>query len=1484
MLATALVCILTALPAMAGTIRFRSGPVATGEKSPAELRDSLRPMQSRGADRRVVMQFVGPLSQDQRRRLREGGIGLLSYLGDHAYFVRIDPRVFDAEDAAALGVIEDVLPVATEWKLHPLLLDGRVPTWAITDLEYLRSVEQTETAAERAAVALPADPLVAVHVLFHPDVPLTPMGPIRVAMHGGHVISILKSVNGLVVEMPFSRVTGLAAEGDVQYVEPALPRMQEVNDSSRNLVGADIVQGPPYDIDGSGVTVMVYDLGTVFASHQDFGGRVTVGDGSSIRDHATHVAGTLGGDGSVSGGVYKGVAPGVMIESYGIEQAGGSSPGLLYSDPADLEADYDDAMNARGAVIANNSIGSNIAERGDPCEWTGDYGVTSALIDAIVRGSLGAPMRIVWSNGNERATDVCGDTYKTTAPPACAKNHITVGAVNSNDDTMTDFSSWGPSDDGRLKPDVVGPGCQTNDDMSVTSTSQAGGYTTLCGTSMSAPVVTGIGALLLQDYRSLYPAQPDFRNSTLKTILAHTAVDLGNPGPDFQFGYGSVRAQPAVDLLRSGAFLEAAIDQDEVFPAFLEVPPGTSEIKVTVAWDDPPGTPNVSPALINDLDLVVIDPGGVEHDPWTLDPAIPANPAVRSGPDRLNNIEQVLIDSPAPGVYRLEVRGYAVADGPQVFSLAATPAAAPCSSTGSITLHRLAYPCEAAAVVNVIDCDLNTDDEVVETVMVIVDSSSEPLGETLMLTETAPDSADFQAAMPLSEVDAPGVLAVTHGDTITATYVDADDGGGGVNVAMTDSAAVDCIDPTTTLVQTGSITPDSATIQVDVDEPTVATVHYGTDCAMLDQSVTSPDLQASHTFDLVGLLEDTTYLFVVELEDAVGNVSFDDNGGACHSFKTEIRVDSFTELFNQGDFDLDGYSLIFDPDGSIDFYQACLVPVSGLPVSTANATTINIPDDAYVQVALTGGATAPFYGVGHSSLFIGSNGYITFVAGDDSRHESFVQHFSLPRIAMLFDDLNPAAGGRVSWQQLGDRVVVTFEDVPRFNTPNSPNSFQIEVFFSGELRLTWSDISVTNALAGLSRGEGPPSDFLESDLSAEPACLTRHPDAVGSVKQVINVLDMTVNLNASDDGLPDPPAALSYVVTALPAGEVRDESNDHVIDPFELPYTLNAGNTLRYTPAADLVSTELLRFHVNDGGMAPSAGDSNPAIVLIDVVAPIPGDVDFDGTVGIFDLLALLTDWGACAECPSDINDDGVVSIEDLLILLANWGETLPAPPPPSAANGLMPPNGGGAGDTDGTAKQMAAGPDVQAASVFLNDGLLEPANHGGVVEIDGDYHQTGRGELRIEVWGTRPVEAYDVLVINGRAKLDGLLTVLAGDSYVPRIGDRFVVVAADELQNEFAWYDLPQPPRHGRYVVEYGERAVDVRIEPMPRRGRGTARIPLGRRGAAAEFDGSDRVAIADVVRLLDAWGTDEPSSDVNRNGVVDADDLLLLLEAIAD
>lgn len=610
--------------------------------------------QSLEVPRRMVVSFTGALDGAQRAALAERGVRVLSWLGGGSYFATIDPGSLDAAGASEIGGMTGVQEIRAEWKSHSMIVQGSIPEYALLTHD--------------------DDPMVATYVVFHKDVPM--LDARAVAMqHNAQVRDELESINGLVVELRESQLAALIADDMVQWVEPPLPRMSENNAENRVITQVNTVNGAPYGLDGSGVTVMIYDGGTALTTHTDFSGRASIRDGSGTNDHATHVAGTVGGDGSTNAN-HRGMAPGVTINSYGFQYDGSGI--FLYTNPGDIETDYQSGFVNFGSMVSNNSIGTNVEPNGFPCSLQGDYGVTSAVIDEVVRGSVGTPAIVVWAAGNERQGSGCdiegfGDYY-SSAPPSLAKNSIGVGALNANDDSMTSFSSWGPADDGRLKPDIAAPGCQSSGDFGVTSLSSAGNtsYTVKCGTSMASPTVTGIVALLLEDWQAQYPASDLPMNSTVKAMLIQTALDRGNAGPDYQFGYGSVRAQALIDLLRTGNFVEDSIEDGAALTVLIDVEPGDPEFKLTLAWDDPAGAPNVSPALVNDLDLVVIDPLGNRHYPWNLDPGNPSAPAVRTGEDHLNNVEQVYVANPLAGRWEIEVRATDVPEGPQAFSLAAS--------------------------------------------------------------------------------------------------------------------------------------------------------------------------------------------------------------------------------------------------------------------------------------------------------------------------------------------------------------------------------------------------------------------------------------------------------------------------------------------------------------------------------------------------------------------------------------------------------------------------------------------------------------------------------------------------------------------------------------------------------------------------------------------------------------------------------------------
>ena len=372
---------------------------------------------------------------------------------------------------------------------------------------------------------------------------------------------------------------------------------------------------------------------------------------------------------------YPGIAVGSQILSYDFFGAA--------EEVIDLLIDKPDAID-----VMNNSWSLNLDPVSNPgsCDQMATYVMEAPDFDAAVSGdNAGQALRripIIFAAGNARNDGVCNlssaagfPNFRSVLPPSTAKNVITVGAVDADTNAMTDFSSWGPTASGRLKPDIVAPGCRliSDGESGIVSAIPAKGIGRMCGTSMATPVVTGVVSLMIEKMVKLGQTKTSVFPSTYKALLIHGAEDLGRPGPDFEYGYGRVRLPATLNLMDDKAFLQATIKREgEVQSYEIQVAPGASEIKATLVWDDRPTGVFSDETLSNDLDLVLVSPSGQTNLPFVLN-AVPgketelAQPAV----DRLNVVEQVLVRQPIVGIWRIEVRASKVGSptGGQTYSL-----------------------------------------------------------------------------------------------------------------------------------------------------------------------------------------------------------------------------------------------------------------------------------------------------------------------------------------------------------------------------------------------------------------------------------------------------------------------------------------------------------------------------------------------------------------------------------------------------------------------------------------------------------------------------------------------------------------------------------------------------------------------------------------------------------------------------------------------
>ena len=650
----------------------------------------------------ALVQLHDVPDESRRNELSRDGLELGAYATGNAWITAIP--VDRATAAARRPEVRSIQPWTADRKLHPRLAEGRIASWA-------RDPEQPGW--------------IAVMVLLHADVDLG-RGPALAERAGGSAGKPVQGLHGMAMRVPAANLAALAAEEEVLWIEQVPPPLSATNDGVRDQMKANIVSGSPYDLDGEGVRLLIFEEGVVSTTHESFdpgtGSRVTWTNNALTSRHATAVAGTAAGDGSGSPGLRgRGVAPAAEILSAGFDWVFDPP---FWEETGTLEEDYATARNVHEADLANNSVGFNIAQYADSeyadCEMEGDYATGSALIDGIVRGdnpAIDGPMITVWAGGNERRPHApCGGNYLTTPEPACAKNPIQVGAINSDGGSMTNFSSWGPCDDGRLKPMVVAPGCASGrvDNESGVYTANCGDSPwdeaencdddhlyladASCGSSFAAPAVSGTIALLLQDWRRHLdgPSAEDARllPALVKAALIHTSRDLGPEGPDYRYGFGAVDAQALIDFERA-AGLDALggpglkvwgteqVSQSQADSYILTVPTGIGELKASLAWDDFAAAPFTDGALVNDLDLELLAPNGTVYRPFVLDPANPHHSAT-TGVNVLDNQEQVLVKNPQPGMWIVRVLGTNVPEGPQSYGLvySAAPAlSSSCSET-----------------------------------------------------------------------------------------------------------------------------------------------------------------------------------------------------------------------------------------------------------------------------------------------------------------------------------------------------------------------------------------------------------------------------------------------------------------------------------------------------------------------------------------------------------------------------------------------------------------------------------------------------------------------------------------------------------------------------------------------------------------------------------------------------------------------------------
>ncbi len=471
--------------------------------------------------------------------------------------------------------------------------------------------------------------------------------------------------------------------------------------------GANLLQTVPYELAGTDLVLGVWDGGSGRTTHTEFAdGRLSNMNGVASINHATHVAGTMIAAGANANA--RGMAPEARVDSYD-----------WFDDLTEMLSRGASEPDEAGTIyISNHSYGfiRGWYWNGDNFEWHGGGSGPSAIegafgryntyardIDALV---FSRPYyAIFWAAGNDRTDNPTtganvalspggslvpydpgahppGDGlyrggYDIIGDHALGKNVLTIGAVTEavtggerdvTSSTMSSFSSWGPTDDGRIKPDLVAQGTS----LTSSGNNDNSHYYVSSGTSMSSPNAAGTAALVKEQFKQLFPGEA-MRASAMRGLLIHTADDMGNSGPDYRYGWGLVNGLAAVELLLDHAGTDSSIRFAEGIISAGNRPiiyegswDGQSPIRVTLAWTDPAGTAtsitdNRSPRLVNNLDVKVIGPNGEEFLPYvmpfvgTWTQASMSQPAI-TGTNNTDNVEQVYLAEPAePGIYTIVI-------------------------------------------------------------------------------------------------------------------------------------------------------------------------------------------------------------------------------------------------------------------------------------------------------------------------------------------------------------------------------------------------------------------------------------------------------------------------------------------------------------------------------------------------------------------------------------------------------------------------------------------------------------------------------------------------------------------------------------------------------------------------------------------------------------------------------------------------------------
>ncbi|MBK9542826.1 MAG: S8 family peptidase [Bacteroidetes bacterium] len=568
-----------------------------------------------------IVQFNSIPTSAEKMAIESSGIRILNYIPNRAFILSI-PESYNLIRLAEWKV-RTILALEPEMKLARMLAEHNYPAYAQSANNQIDLVVQ-----------------------FFSDNSIDLITN-KLLQEGIIIEAKYSAYQQLHVRVDQSKVDHLASLPFIKWIAPVAPPSTPDDTRGRSLhranqINTDYSGGRHYD--GAGVSISLADDGEV-GPHIDFQGRLT------------NIVNT--GAGGTHGDMTSGIAAGAG--NLDPTKRGMGSGAYLYVHDVGAGPDgYDHVYNAPlyftqyGAVITSTSYS----------QGCNDYDLYSSAGDQLVHDN--PQFSLVFSAGNNSGADCgygAGPPWGTiTGGFKQGKNVIACANLDPYE-VLDGSSSRGPSADGRVKPDISSNGA---DQMSTdeSNTYQVGG-----GTSAACPGIAGICSELYQAYREL-TGNPNPESPLIKAVLLNSAEDIGNPGPDFTYGWGRVNALRALQTLEQNRYVLDSVGQGAVRTFSIQIPAGVNQVRAMVYWLDPQGDPLGTTSLVNDLDMTISTPSSTIFSPWVLDPspnAIALGSNAARGADHLNNVEQVTIDNPTAGTYTVNIAGTSVPSGPQRF-------------------------------------------------------------------------------------------------------------------------------------------------------------------------------------------------------------------------------------------------------------------------------------------------------------------------------------------------------------------------------------------------------------------------------------------------------------------------------------------------------------------------------------------------------------------------------------------------------------------------------------------------------------------------------------------------------------------------------------------------------------------------------------------------------------------------------------------------